>query len=41
MTRHTDKGPAFSLWQDDGFGVLRRIGFDQIITRIKSGWGLI
>lgn len=38
MTMHTERGTRPSLWVDDGFGHLTRITFDQLITRITSGW---
>jgi hypothetical protein len=38
MTRHTSHGSIQSVWQDDGFGTLRRITFEQLIARIVTGW---
>lgn len=38
MTRHTDRGSVPSVWQDDGFGTLRRITFASLIARITAGW---
>lgn len=38
MTRHTPRGSFPSVWQDDGFGTLRRITFDSLIARIAAGW---
>jgi hypothetical protein len=38
MTRHTSHGSIPSVWQDDGFGTLHRITFQQLIARIESGW---
>jgi hypothetical protein len=38
MTRHTQHGSIPSVWQDDGFGQLTRITFQQLIARIESGW---
>jgi hypothetical protein len=38
MTRHTQHGSIPSVWQDDGFGTLHRINFQQLIARIESGW---
>lgn len=39
MTLHGTRYPAVSLWVDDGFGNLKRINFDQLITRLVTGWG--
>ena len=39
MIRHAQRGSRMSIWVDDGFGNLKRITFDQLITRIQSGWG--
>lgn len=38
MSKHTDRGTRFTLWVDDGFGNLSRIGIDQLSARIMSGW---
>ena len=38
MTLHTDRGLRPSLWVDDGFGTLTRITYDELLTRIVSGW---
>jgi hypothetical protein len=38
MTKHTPHGSIPSVWQDDGFGTLHRITFQQLIARIESGW---
>lgn len=38
MTRHTARGSVPSMWQDDGYGNLQRVTFDQLITRIAAGW---
>lgn len=38
MTKHTSHGSIPSIWQDDGFGTLRRITFAALINRISSGW---
>jgi len=38
MTKHTAHGSVPSVWQDDGFGTLHRITFQQLIARIESGW---
>ena len=38
MTKHTSHGSVPSLWQDDGFGTLTRVTFQQLIARITSGW---
>lgn len=37
MTKHTSHGSVPSIWQDDGFGTLRRITFEQLINRIAAG----
>lgn len=39
MTKHTHRGVRASLWVADDFGNLSRITFDQLTTRIVSGWG--
>lgn len=38
MTKHTTRGTVNSLWVDDGYGNLKRIGFAQLITRLETGW---
>jgi hypothetical protein len=38
MTKHTARGTRLSMWVDDGFGNLTRITFDQLVTRLASGW---
>lgn len=38
MTKHTTRGVVHALWVDDGYGNLKRIGFDQLIARLSSGW---
>jgi hypothetical protein len=38
MTKHTTRGEVNALWVDDGFGNLKRIGFDQLIARLVTGW---
>jgi hypothetical protein len=38
MTKHYNRGTRSTLWVDDGFGNLTRINFDQLITRLVSGW---
>ena len=38
MSKHTDRGTRFTLWVDDGFGNLSRIGIDQLSARLLSGW---
>lgn len=39
MTTHTTRGTRITLWVDDGFGTLRRIGIDQLSARLMAGWG--
>ena len=38
MTKHTSHGSVPSVYQDDGFGNLHRITFEQLIIRITAGW---
>lgn len=38
MTMHTRRGTRFSLHVDDGFGNTKLITFQQLITRLQSGW---
>ena len=38
MTMHTRRGTRFALYVDDGFGNCRLITFQQLITRLTSGW---
>jgi hypothetical protein len=38
MTNHTSRGVRPSLYADDGFGNLIRIDFDQLVTRMVTGW---
>ena len=38
MTKLYNRGTRSTLWVDDGFGNLTRINFDQLITRLVSGW---
>ncbi len=38
MTIHTRRGTRPALYVDDGFGNCRRITFQQLVTRIVSGW---
>ncbi len=39
MTIHAQRGSIPSVWQDDGYGTLRRITFSALIARVQSGWG--
>lgn len=39
MSKHTNRGTRFTLWVDDGFGNLNRIGINQLSARIMAGWG--
>lgn len=39
MSSHTKRGTRFTLWVDDGFGNLTRIGINQLSARIMAGWG--
>jgi hypothetical protein len=39
MSNHTKRGTRITLWVDDGFGNLTRIGIHQLSARIMSGWG--
>jgi hypothetical protein len=38
MTKHTNRGTRFTLWVDDGFGNLSRIGINQLSARLMAGW---
>jgi hypothetical protein len=38
MTKHTRRGTRLDLYVDDGFGNCRLITFQQLVTRIVSGW---
>lgn len=38
MTIHAQRGTRFSLHVDDGFGNTNLITFQQLVTRIVSGW---
>lgn len=38
MSIHGKRGTRPSLWVDDGFGNLNRITFDDLMTRMASGW---
>jgi len=38
MTKHTTRGVVNSLWVDDGYGTLKRIGFEQLLARLETGW---
>jgi hypothetical protein len=39
MSKHTNRGTRFTLWVDDGFGNLTRIGIHQLSARLMAGWG--
>lgn len=38
MIRHAHNGPRLSMLVDDGYGNTTRITFDQLVTRIITGW---
>lgn len=38
MSNHTNRGTRFTLWVDDGFGNLTRIGINQLSSRLLVGW---
>ena len=38
MSKHTNRGTRFTLWVDDGYGNLSRIAFNQLQSRLASGW---